>query len=129
MIALLRLTLVLGVLASGVTRASNPKVEVNVVVDMTEAGRKVAPPTKEKPAYYFPIVAGYHEEGAIVAGEKAPPKNMVIHELAKALAVQGYRVVSAQTPPPSLLLVLYWGYMNPQIDDFGDADNPQKVFF
>jgi hypothetical protein len=56
--------------------------DVNVVVDMTDEGKKVAPPTKEKPAFYFPVVAGYREEGAIVAGEKKPPANPVAHLLA-----------------------------------------------
>jgi hypothetical protein len=109
--------------------AANPQVEVNVVVDMTEAGRKVAPPSKEKPAYYFPVVGGYREEGALVAGEKAPPRNDVIHVLARALASQGYLVIGAKTPPPSLVLVLHWGYMNPQLEDFGSNDPAQRVFF
>jgi hypothetical protein len=129
MIAAVRFALAwftLGVIA---VRAATPKIEVNVVVDMTEAGRKTVPPSKDKPVYYFPVVAGYREEGAIVAGEKAPPKLPVIHELARALAVQGYVVVGPNTPPPSLLIVLHWGYMNPQIDELGDSANPQKIFF
>jgi hypothetical protein len=102
---------------------------VNVIVDMTDEGKKVAPPTREKPAFYYPVVAGYREEGAIVAGEKKPPDNPVSHLLAKALAAQNYYVVGTRTPAPTLLLVFHWGYMNPQIDESLDPDNPQKTFW
>jgi hypothetical protein len=49
--------------------------------------------------------------------------------LAKALAQQNYLVVSPEHSQPSLLLVFYWGYMNPQITEFGTPDDSQKVFF
>jgi hypothetical protein len=111
-------------------RAGEPVCEVNVNTSITEAGKKVVPPTREKPAYYFPVVAGWREEGSLVAGEKPPPRLMVIHTLAKTLAGQNFLVVGPKTPPPTLLLVFHWGYMNPQIDDMsGDPENPQKVFF
>ena len=102
---------------------------VNVVVDMTEAGRAVTPPTKEKPAFYYPVLAGYREAGSLVAGEKSPPPAPVAKLLAKALAAQNYYVVGEKTPAPTLLLVFHWGYMNPQIDDVGDAENPQQQFW
>jgi hypothetical protein len=51
--------------------------DVNVVVDLTEAGRTVAPPTKEKPAFYYPVLAGYRESGSLVAGETSPPPTAV----------------------------------------------------
>jgi hypothetical protein len=111
-------------------RAAEPQCEVNVNVTLSDAGRKLTPPTRAQPAYYYPVVAGWQEKGAVVAGEKPPPRLTVVHELAKALAGQGYLVVDAKTPPPTLLLVLHWGYMNPQIDDLStDPGSPQKIFF
>lgn len=108
--------------------AADPKVEVNVNSTLSEAGQKITHPTRAQPAYYFPVVAGWREEGATVAGEKPPPRLLVVHQLAKTLADEGYLVVSAKTPPPTLLLVFHWGYMNPQIDDktqpTGTIDNP-----
>ncbi len=103
--------------------------DVNVVVDMTEAGRAVTPPTKEQPAFYYPVLAGYREAGSVVAGEKSPAPAPVAKLLAKALAAQNYYVVGTKTPAPTLLLVFHWGYMNPQIDDVGDAENPQQQFW
>ncbi|MSU24382.1 MAG: hypothetical protein EXS32_11230 [Opitutus sp.] len=103
--------------------------DVNVVVDMTEAGRKVAPPTKGQPAFYYPVLAGYRESGSLVAGEKSPPPTPVAKLLAKALAAQHYYVMGAKTPTPTLILVFHWGYMNPQIDDTGDDENPSQIFW
>ncbi len=103
--------------------------DVNVVVDMTEDGRKVPPPTKEKPAIYYPVLAGYREEGSLVAGEKSPPPNSVAKLFAKALAGQHYYVFGAKTPAPTIILVFHWGYMNPKIDDTGDDENPQQIFW
>ena len=117
-------------LSAGFLGFGAPKeADVNVVVDLTEAGRKVAPPTKEKPAFYYPVLAGYREAGSLVAGEKTPPPNNVAKLLAKALAAQHYYVMGAKTPAPTLILVFHWGYMNPQIDDTGDDENPSQVFW
>ena len=104
-------------------------VDVNVVVDLTDDGRKVAPPSREHPAFYYPVLAGYREMGALVAGEKSPPPTPVARLLAKALAAQHYFVVGPKTPPPSLILVFHWGYMNPQVDDVGTDDAPQQLFW
>lgn len=104
--------------------------DINVVVDLTEAGRKVALPTAEKPAFYIPVLAGYREMGALVAGEPAPPPGTTVARLlAKALAAQHFLVVGQKTAAPSVVLVFHWGYINPQIDDTGDSENPQAVFW
>ena len=117
-------------LSAGFLGFGAPKdADVNVVVDMTEAGRKISPPTKEKPAFYYPVLAGFRESGSLVAGEKSPPSTPVAKLLAKALAAQHYYVMGTKTPAPTLILVFHWGYMNPQIDDTGDDENPQQIFW
>ena len=109
--------------------ASEPKYDINVNVFLTPDGKKVEPPSKASPAYYYPIVAGYTEIGPVVAGEKVPEKKEVLHMMAKALANQGYLVARpGKTPAASLLLVCRWGYMNPDItvtdSDTGDPSDP-----
>ena len=37
--------------------------------------------------------------------------------------------MGAKTPVPTLILVFHWGYMNPQIDDTGDDENPSQIFW
>lgn len=103
--------------------------EVATNVEVTPTGRRILLPSPAHPAYYLPIVGGFREEGAVKAGEKSPPRLLVLHQLAKTLAAQGYLVVGPNTPPPSVLLVFHWGGMNPQIDEFGDMEDPQKLFY
>jgi len=130
--------------------------QINLVGDMYAAGREMPHPTPDKPVYYFPIVTGYSERGAKLAGkgEEPPPKKNMVHDLAVALAAQGYRVtqeidvpakasassrsaetppatVKALSPPPSLLLVFSWGSLRPEKlgvgDDFTSNSPPQVL--
>mgnify|MGYP001546463407 CR=1 FL=1 len=121
---------VLSLVLASVGMAGEPELEVNVNVAFTPEGRKIAPPTHDQPAYYFPVVGGYREEGDLTVGEKKPAPKPIVHLLATTLAKQGYFVVSPEHPQPSLLLVFFWGYINPQIDDVGtDPSAPQKLFY
>jgi hypothetical protein len=114
--------------AAAMASAVEPVADVNVIVDLTPAGRKLTLPTPAQPAYYAPLIGGYHEEGETTAGDKRPPQNFVLHEFAKALAAQGYLVAGAQTPVPSVLLVFHWGSLNPNIAESGDPDDPDQNF-
>lgn len=103
---------------------------VNVNVSLTEAGKKLAPPTKAKPVYYYPLLAGWREEGPAEAGEKAPISAALVKPLARALAQQGFLVVGHGTPPPTLLLVFHWGALNVDGEESEDEDGePQKQVF
>jgi len=77
--------------------AEQKQVEVNVVVDMTPEGRKLAHPSAAHPAYYVPLVGGYTERGSPVAGEKPPAAENLMPKIEAALARQGY-LVSIPTP-------------------------------
>ena len=102
---------------------------------MTGNGKTVAHPSPDKPAYYLPVVPGFHEVDAAAVGEK-PLVRDIVHSLVKELATQGYiasREVPATppaqpvmksmnrnavtptafAPPPSLLLVFHWGTLPP----------------
>ncbi len=105
------------------------RTQVDVVVDVGEDGRKLPPPTTEHPAYYYPLMGGYKAMGATVAGEKPPAAAPIAHLLAKVLAGQHYFVVGSKTPPPTLLLVFNWGYINPQMDEVGAPGEGGKVFY
>lgn len=102
--------------------------QVIVVGDVTEMGRKLSPPSTQQPVYYFPLVVGYKEMGATIAGEKIPEKNAVLRTLAKELAKQHYFVMNDQHPPEQVL-VFWWGSMNPEIQDLGSNDPSEQVFF
>jgi hypothetical protein len=97
------------------TATDSGELRVDVVVDMTDAGRKVPHPSPEHPAYYYPVVKGYTPGGQILAGEK-PPSSVadVEHLAAVALAKQGYLLAKKESPP-TLLLIFWWGYKAPEV--------------
>ena len=100
------------------------KVRVDVVVDMTIAGRKVAHPTPDMPAFYLPLSVGYKEFGYAHHFQRPPPNAWdVEHALAIALYEQGYRLMTKEGHP-SLVLVFWWGYMAPEDVDM---DNPGSL--
>lgn len=102
--------------------------EVNVNVTLTEEGAKVRRPSPEQPAYYFPLLANYREDDGVEQGEKAPAREVLTRPLVAALMREGYRVATAKTPPPSLLLVFYWGAVSAEIEDMSDdPDAPDPV--
>jgi hypothetical protein len=89
-------------------------VKVDVVVDMTEAGKKVAPPTPEQPAYYLPVFSGDEDVGyAPFFQRPLPPAPEVEKFIEKEFARQGYRPL-VKGARPSLVLELAWGYMSPK---------------
>jgi hypothetical protein len=102
---------------------------VDVVVDLSDAGRKVAPPTPKHPTYFIPVLGGYQERGRITANmPPPPPPNRVALIVARELAKQGYLVTNAKHPPTQVLSI-FWGYLNPQISE-PLPDHPEsKVFF
>ncbi len=115
-----------------VARAADPTWQFNLVGDMYNEGRGLHHPTPDKPVYYFPIVRGLSHLGAKNAGDPDPSSKEIVHHLALALAREGYRVSSeidvpgkgkALQPSPALILVFYWGSINPDTLDDGDASN------
>jgi len=98
--------------------ADDQPMRVDVVVEMTEAGKKVAHPTPAKPAYYFPLSAGFSADGDVMTFFQRPPPDSAEIEslLAKTLADQGY-LLATKAHPPSLILMFRWGYMAPIIID------------
>lgn len=93
---------------------------VDVVVDFTPEGRRLAHPTAQHPAYYYPVMQQFEQDGFQISGERAPPPNDVAHVLAAELAKQGYFVRDA-SHRPTLLLSIHYGCANPVIANFDPA--------
>jgi hypothetical protein len=114
--------------------------DVNVYSFLTPAGQKLAPPTGDQPAICLLVNGGYHENGAIVAGENPPSADKVQMLVQKALAAAHYLAFSPGNLPKSrelklsYIIVYYWGYMNPTVQeadagDDNDADASPTVDF
>jgi hypothetical protein len=102
------------VAGAAVALGATPERDINIVADLTDAGRQVARPSRDHPVYFVPVVVGFQEGGDLHAGDKSPPpKSAVLLKLTQALAAQGYLSVGAKTPEPSLLLTFSWGALNP----------------
>lgn len=119
----MRPLLLAGFIAVAASCLAEPFREVDVNVDMTPEGKKLERPTPDKPQYYFPLFEGYREVGDKVANEKSPTDPMVKALIVKTLAAQGYLAdPEAKHGAPQLLIVFYWGYMNPVTIDDPSAD-------
>lgn len=95
----------------------DPTLDMTVITELTEPGRKLPPISPQAPAYYVVHSAGYH-----VIGEPHGGKSLAAPEvdaiLQRALAARGY-LPAAAGHPPTLLIVYFWGAHNVL-----DQDNP-----
>ena len=99
----------------------NPELDVTVIGEVTEAGKKLPPVSPDAPAYYALFSAGYHPMGDSY-GDKTLTADDIERVLTRSLAVSGYR--AAKVPVrPSLLIIYVWGAHN-RISDVED-DNVQ----
>ncbi len=85
--------------------------DVLVSTDMTAAGRALAPPTADKPAYYLGRSLG--ERLGSIRGDELPDKKQMNALVEKILARQGYVGAQPGLNEPTLFLVLQWGYLEP----------------
>jgi hypothetical protein len=89
----------------------NPKIYMTVISEMTPDGKKVAPPTAEKPTYYVEETAGYHDEGQGVTGERPIPIPALEAQLKSSLATSHF-LPAAPGRPATLVIIFIWGSHN-----------------
>jgi hypothetical protein len=89
-------------------------------VDVTKAGKKIAPPTPDNPTYYYPVFLGYKALGGDEKFYTAKPEDegQIKRELIATLARQGY-IVASKHAQPSLVIVFQWGSVTPLMVDAG----------
>ena len=89
--------------------SKNPRLHLSYVTEMSEAGRKLPPPSPEKPTYYQAKDGGYRRMGeGSPAGEHVPPAGDLQNLITKALTKAGYQEADT-THPASLIIVFQWG--------------------
>jgi len=100
----------------------NPRLELTVITEMTEAGKKLPPVSPAKPAYFEPFSAGPRALGHAPANEHPLKPDQIESLLTRSLAANGY--LRAQTPahPPTILILYAWGSHSLLIE--GDDENP-----
>jgi hypothetical protein len=139
--------------SAGLARAERTR-DVIVSSLVTEAGKKMIPPTSDHPATCLFIAGGYREDGDKAAGEKSPAPEKIEQMVRNALAAAHYYGANSKalglfngTPGGTFpanydpaksdsktvdyLIVYHWGYMNPETMDMGDdpTDKTNQIVF
>jgi hypothetical protein len=94
----------------------NPKLDMTVITEMTDAGKKLPPVSAQAPAYYVAHSGGYRAVGEH-ASQPPFPAAETERLLKTTLAQRGFQPATPEHPP-SLLIVYVWGPHNyPDIPD------------
>jgi hypothetical protein len=106
----------------------NPRLDFNIITDMTPAGKARPQPTAEAPVYYIAQSGGQHNTGVGAEGNlKGPPPENLERMMAKALAEAGYQPGNDAQHRPSIVVIYHWGSSTLQPPaDVGDpnSDDP-----
>ncbi len=101
--------------AAGFSLFSNTWGDVIVATDTTPEGRKLEPPSPDRPVYYLGRSLG--AKLGSLRGDKLPDEEEMTRFVAKVLAKQGYRGARPGVNEPTLYLVVQWGYLQPSSGD------------
>ena len=106
-----------------------PLLDFNVITEMTDEGRKVAPPSPENPVYYVEQPGKFLQIGsAPPANEHAPPLEVLEQAMQKALAAGGYLAKTPAGRQPALIVVFNYGSHSidppPTPEEFASDDPP-----
>lgn len=90
----------------------NPQLDLTVISEMTDDGKKLPPVTPSQPAYYELFSAGFRALGEHVAHEAPFPEKSVTELLERSLKTSGYLPAKRPEHAPSLLIIFTWGTHN-----------------
>jgi hypothetical protein len=100
----------------------NPSLDLTVITEMTEAGKKLPPVSPSAPAYFITQSGGFKQLGHAPGNEKSLSQEQVEKILTHSLATNGYLPAQPPATPPSIVIIYVWGSHNLLVE--GDADNP-----
>ena len=99
----------------------NPLVDLTVITEMTELGKKQLPASPSAPVYYLAQSSGFHQLGHPPGGEHTLKTEEVEQVLARSLATSGF-LPATREHPPALVIFYTWGSHNLLME--GDEENP-----
>lgn len=100
----------------------NPNLEMSVITEVTDLGKKLPPVSPTQPAYYAAKSGGPHAMGESLGAAKILPEADVMRILTRALGASGYHEAKPPETKPSLLIIYTWGTHN-QLTE-ADPENP-----
>ena len=107
----------------------NPRVEFNVITEMTKEGRQAPQATPATPIYYLSKPGAFVQLGpGAAAGEKPPAVERMEKVMEAALAQNGY-IGASKDHPPTVVIVYSWGsHSSPLQDNIVDPEaSPSTV--
>ncbi len=90
----------------------NLNMEMTVITEMTDEGRKLPAVSPDHPAYYQAESNGNREMGGKFAHEQTMTPEEVAPLLEHGLAINGYQPAKIPDHPPSLVVFYFWGTHN-----------------
>jgi len=105
-----------------------PTLDFHVITELTDEGRKLAPPTSAKPVYYFAQPGQFTQLGNnITAGETPPNLERLTRAMETALVSSSYLKASPTTPLPAIYVVFSYGSFARFSMDLYDRQDDQKL--
>lgn len=99
----------------------HPRLDFHVITEMTDAGRKLTPPTSRQPVYYVEQAGRFTQLGNNTPGnEHAPSVTELTHAMQRALASDKYLPAQPGGPLPALAVVFNYGSFARFSTDFYD---------
>lgn len=100
----------------------NPRLDLTVITEMTEAGKKLPPVSAQEPAYFELFSPGPKHLGHSQGNEVTLKPDEIDRLLQRSLAINGYLPASPPALPPTLLIIYTWGSHSLLTE--GDDENP-----
>ncbi|MDR1010296.1 MAG: hypothetical protein LBM04_04050 [Opitutaceae bacterium] len=108
----------------------NPQPEYVIITEMSDEGRKLPPPSFDKPVYYISHAIGQRDVGDSYGGTKTVEYNYLEEQLSRSLASNGYRP-AGETNAATQVLFIAWGMHNrvvePENSNDGDDEHHYVV--
>lgn len=100
----------------------NPQPEYVIITEMTDEGRKLPPPSFDKPVYYISHSVGQRDVGGAYGGTKPVEYGYLEKQLADALASNGYHPAAGAHSATQVLFIA-WGMHNRLVE----PENPEDA--
>ena len=88
---------------------SAPELDMTFFTEMTDAGRKIPPPTGDKPAYYVIHATGAHTYGDGYYRTEPPTEGDLRPTMRRALSAAHYHELETSDRSPDLAIIYHWG--------------------
>ncbi|HVW21388.1 MAG TPA: hypothetical protein VHC86_09240 [Opitutaceae bacterium] len=95
---------------------ADPLLDVTIMTDVTDAGRKLPKATAGRPAYYLAHSEGFRELGEGIPTGRTLSEEDMARLLQRSLGEGGYLEAQSAKRAPSLLILYSWGLFSRELD-------------